>query len=54
MEHPILSIRNLKKTYDGKKFVLHGLDIDVNEKEFLVIVGSSGAGKSTFIRCINR
>jgi len=51
---PILTIRNLKKTYDGKKFVLHGLDVAINQGELVAVVGPSGAGKSTLIRCINR
>jgi len=51
---PILTIRNLKKTYDGKNFVLHGLDMAINQGEFVAVVGPSGAGKSTLIRCINR
>jgi len=54
MSSPILTIRNLKKTYDGTNYVLHGLDLTVNPGEFVAVVGPSGAGKSTLIRCINR
>ena len=54
MSIPVLSIRGLKKTYDGKTFVLKGLDIEVGRGELVAVVGPSGAGKSTFIRCINR
>ena len=50
----ILTIHNLKKSYDGKNFVLQGFDLNVDQGEFVAIIGSSGAGKSTFIRCINR
>ena len=51
---PILSIRGLKKTYDGKNLVLKNIKLDVAHGEFIAIVGSSGAGKSTLIRCLNR
>ena len=50
----ILSIKNLKKTYDGKNFVLSGISFDVDQREIIAVVGPSGAGKSTLIRCINR
>ena len=50
----ILSVKNLKKTYDGKRFVLSGVNFDVSQKEIIAVVGPSGAGKSTLIRCINR
>ena len=51
---PLLSIRKLTKTYDGKHLVLKGLNFDVSPGELVAIVGPSGAGKSTLIRCINR
>ena len=43
----IISIKNLKKNY-GSNHVLKDIDIDI-----VVIVGSSGSGKSTFLRCLN-
>jgi polar amino acid transport system ATP-binding protein len=48
----VLSIKNLKKNF-GKNEVLKGLDLDVYEGDVLAIVGASGCGKSTFLRCIN-
>lgn len=54
MTKALLSIRDLKKSYDKKTFALKGIDLDVYPGEFIVIIGPSGAGKSTFIRCINQ
>lgn len=46
-----LRFRNVKKRY-GKVEVVHGIDLDVADKEFLVLVGPSGCGKSTLLRMI--
>lgn len=46
-----LSIRNLVKTY-GTVEVLHGINLDVRDGEFVVFVGPSGCGKSTTLRLI--
>lgn len=54
MDKVLLSIKNLKKSYDKKVNVLKGIDVDFYPGEFVVVIGPSGAGKSTFIRCINR
>ena len=48
----IISIKNLTKNY-GSNHVLKDIDIDIEEGEVVVIVGSSGSGKSTFLRCLN-
>src|SRR3954469_5744769 len=47
-----LTLQGVKKTYDGKQFVLHGIDVDVNDGEFVVMVGPSGCGKSTLLRMV--
>ncbi len=46
-----LRFRNVIKRY-GKIEVVHGIDLDVADKEFLVLVGPSGCGKSTLLRMI--
>lgn len=47
-----LTLRAVRKTYDGKQFVLHGIDVDVRDGEFVVLVGPSGCGKSTLLRMV--
>ena len=46
-----LALRGLKKAYDGKQ-VLHGINLDIHDGEFVVLVGPSGCGKSTLIRMV--
>lgn len=48
----MIQIENLVKTFDGQA-VLNGIDLDINEGEIIVIIGPSGTGKSTLLRCIN-
>ena len=52
MSTPLIQIRQLHKSF-GAVGVLHGIDLDVQSGEVLVVVGPSGSGKSTLIRCIN-
>ncbi|CAG4918824.1 sn-glycerol-3-phosphate import ATP-binding protein UgpC [Paraburkholderia saeva] len=47
-----LTLKGVKKTYDGKQMVLHGIDVDVADGEFVVMVGPSGCGKSTLLRMV--
>ena len=52
MPEPLLSVRDLKKAYNGRS-VLNGVDADVFPGEALFVLGPSGGGKSTFLRCLN-
>jgi multiple sugar transport system ATP-binding protein len=47
-----LSFRNVTKTYPNGVAVIHGIDMDVRDGEFIVIVGPSGCGKSTLMRMV--
>ena len=47
-----LSFKNVKKTYDNGVQVVKGFDLEVADKEFIVLVGASGCGKSTTLRMI--
>jgi ABC-2 type transport system ATP-binding protein len=52
-----IEIKNLKKTYKAKKGelkeVLHGINLEIKQGEFIGILGSNGAGKTTTINCIS-
>ncbi len=46
-----ISIANVSKSY-GKVAVIHGIDLEIGDGEFVVLVGQSGCGKSTLLRMI--
>ena len=48
---PSVSVRGLAQSYGAVK-VLHALDLDIAEGEFLALLGPSGCGKSTLLNCI--
>ena len=52
MSEALLKIENLKKSY-GKLEVLKGLSTTIRQGEVVVMIGPSGGGKSTFLRCMN-
>ncbi|KPL80819.1 glutamine ABC transporter ATP-binding protein [Ornatilinea apprima] len=52
MEKTILRIENLSKSY-GHTTILKDITLDINEGDTVVIIGPSGTGKSTMLRCIN-
>jgi phosphonate transport system ATP-binding protein len=49
----ILEVRGLEKSYGGAP-VLKGVDLAIEQGEFVGVIGLSGSGKSTLLRCINR
>jgi phosphonate transport system ATP-binding protein len=51
---PLLAVEGLAKVYPTGKKALGGVDIVIDRPQLVAVIGSSGAGKSTFIRCINR
>ena len=54
MAEKILKVEHLKKSYDGKTNVLDDISFGIEKGEVVVIVGTSGCGKSTFLRCLNK
>ena len=48
----IIRVRGLKKDFD-KTAVLKGIDVDINKGDVVCVIGASGSGKSTFLRCLN-
>jgi multiple sugar transport system ATP-binding protein len=47
-----VSLKGVVKHYDAKQPVIHGVDLDIADGEFVVFVGPSGCGKSTLLRMI--
>ncbi len=52
LDYPILDIRNIHKRF-GELEVLHGISLTAEKGDVISLIGSSGSGKSTFLRCIN-
>ena len=49
----VLEVRNIRKSFDGKKQVLDGINFSLEKGESVAIIGSSGSGKTTLLRCLN-
>ncbi len=47
-----ISLKNIKKTYEDGVTVIENLNLEINDKEFVILVGPSGCGKSTTLRMI--
>lgn len=54
MSRPVIKVEHLGKTYSSGPPVLEDIDLEFQPGEFTAILGLSGAGKSTFLRCLNR
>lgn len=50
----ILKFINLNKYYDEDTHALKNVNLEIEEGEFIILLGLSGSGKSTLLRCINR
>ncbi|MCR5266068.1 MAG: sn-glycerol-3-phosphate ABC transporter ATP-binding protein UgpC [Cyanobacteria bacterium RUI128] len=47
-----VSLKNLCKSYDKTKTIINNINLEISDKEFIVLVGASGCGKSTILRMI--
>ena len=45
-------LRGVRKVYDNKNVVIDNINLEIKDKEFIVLVGASGCGKSTILRMI--
>src|ERR1041385_142751 len=52
-DQPLVSIKDVHKTFAGNVEVLKGITMDVMKREVVCIIGPSGSGKSTLLRCVN-
>ena len=51
-DNVLIKVENLHK-YFGKLEVLKGVDAEIKKGDVMVVIGASGSGKSTFLRCLN-
>ncbi|MDD6225874.1 MAG: amino acid ABC transporter ATP-binding protein [bacterium] len=49
----LIKVTNLHKSFDNVE-VLKGINADIKKGDVMVVIGASGSGKSTFLRCLNR
>ena len=47
-----ISLKKIKKTYEDGVTVIEDLNLEIKDKEFVILVGPSGCGKSTTLRMI--
>ena len=48
----VITLKNLKKSFSGRE-ILKGINLEIKKNEVISVIGSSGSGKSTMLRCIN-
>jgi polar amino acid transport system ATP-binding protein len=53
MTTPAIELRGLRKAF-GDNEVLRGIDLAVDARQVVCVIGASGSGKSTLLRCVNR
>ncbi len=52
MPEPVIKVEGIKKSFEGNQ-VLKGIDLEVHQGEILALMGSSGGGKTTLLKCIS-
>jgi len=52
LDRPIIRVQGLKKDFENTA-VLKGIDVDIRKGDVVCVIGASGSGKSTFLRCLN-
>jgi len=50
----LITFKNVSKQYPGDRLALDSIDVTIEQGTIVSVIGPSGAGKTTFIRCINR
>jgi NitT/TauT family transport system ATP-binding protein len=53
VSRPYIDVEGLKVSYDGSRLVLDGVDMAVEESEFVAVLGPSGCGKSTLLQVLS-
>ena len=51
-DQPLIQVKNLQKSF-GANTVLDGVTVDIYKGDVVCVIGASGSGKSTFLRCLN-
>lgn len=52
-DNVLIKVDNLRKSFDNVD-VLKGINAEIHKGDVMVVIGASGSGKSTFLRCLNR